>query len=206
MALNVPAGMYVAKLLWRMDGDSETMISTIGVRPADGPPESLVEVAKSVSEAWHGAFENEVLNPAYVFVGADALTPGDGGSEVATYIEADGRGTQANNCLPNNCALLVKKNTGKGGRRNRGRMFLPAGYLPNTEVNHTGAISGWAGTMQSNINQFYENLTDLTILGGTDRVALQPVLFHNGAPGPTPTDVTQLLVDNKIATMRERMR
>lgn len=224
MATLIPPGMWLAKLRWRLIGDSEEMISTIGVRgnePGDREPN---DVAHSIFAAWAGAFETDVLNVQWSFVGVDVVggfeasdppVQGEGGP-VGTYNETLA-GAMGAAVLPNNCALLVKKQTAVGGRRNHGRMFIPAGYVGEAEVDGTGLISAGNQTFfQDHVNQFYENLRDSTGTPGPTFTSYWPVLFHSDArdpdgnvipnTAPPPTDITALVADPRIATQRQRMR
>lgn len=54
-------------------------------------------------------------------------------------------GTNSAERLPPNCALLVKKNTGVGGRINRGRLYIPWS-LSDIDVDELGNVAGGALT------------------------------------------------------------
>jgi hypothetical protein len=103
--------------------------------------------------------------------------------------------------LPQNCALLVKKQTALGGRQNRGRFFLP-GMLTEEGVNNVGVIA--AGDRQSYQNKASSMLTSLAV----GPLIAPMVILHNDTPTPVPdpTPVTSLYVDNVISTQRRRLR
>lgn len=115
--------------------------------------------------------------------------------------------------LPSNCALLIRKVTGLGGRRNRGRVFLP-GCIGESQVSNTGlinpadavaALEAWEVTTDA-----YTALGNDLYLFHNDEVrnpAFPPpstVLMAN--PDPDPTLITSWVLDPVIATQRRRMR
>jgi hypothetical protein len=103
--------------------------------------------------------------------------------------------------LPQNCALLVRKNTGLGGRKNRGRFFLP-GMVSEEGVNNVGIIDTADRTAyQGGADAFLAAL-------GTGDLILPMVILHNdyGDDTPDPTPVTSLTVDSTISTQRRRLR
>lgn len=109
-------------------------------------------------------------------------------------------GTGAGSGLPNNCATLVKKSTALGGRRNRGRMYFPTpleGEVDGAGTNTIGAVTAW-NTLLLRLLPGGGTHTAFGVLG--DAV----VLHDEGSQ--TPTEVTDLGCQTKIATQRRRMR
>lgn len=116
-------------------------------------------------------------------------------------------GTNTGAMLPQNCAALIRKNTNLGGRRGRGRFFLPA-VLPEPLVTDTGQ-------MDSTLRSFLQGIADDILLGlaTPDPVtgATTPmVILHSpgqsGGSVPPPTPVETLTVATTIATQRQRLR
>jgi len=105
--------------------------------------------------------------------------------------------------LPQNCALLVRKNTGAGGRRARGRFFVPL-ILAEGAVSNVGVIANDALADYTNgVNAFYASLTTGTAFPPTPMV----VLHSTGiSPVIDPSPVLSLACDNVIATQRRRLR
>lgn len=95
---------------------------------------------------------------------------------------------------PSNCAFLITKSTGLGGRKGRGRMYLPG--CTESQVGSDGALdAGQQALLQTAMTNWQGALT---FVG-------QPlVLLHNDETSPTP--VTSLSVQGVIATQRRRMR
>jgi hypothetical protein len=124
--------------------------------------------------------------------------------EVPTIFESsrNSPGAGSADYLPQNCALLVKKQTNRGGRRGRGRFYVPM-ILPEASVDPVGNISGpQIEQKQTAADGFLEQLS-------TGPLNTPMVLLHNtegvstaGAPDP----VTKLTVDGVISTQRRRLR
>lgn len=107
-----------------------------------------------------------------------------------------GVGTSAVAPPPNNCSWLLQKRTARGGRKGRGRSYLPPVQLDETNVSSTGVVGiATRNAFQTRVNLFR-----------TDALAnsLELVLLHSGAEAPDA--LTSLIVDSRIATQRTRLR
>jgi hypothetical protein len=91
-------------------------------------------------------------------------------------------------------AVLVRKRTNLGGKRHRGRFYLPG--LIEGGVNERGEVS--SATQTAFQTQAAEMLAALITAG------IPMVILHNGITAPTP--VTELIVDSRVATQRRRLR
>lgn len=203
----IPEGVFQCKLRWSLTGDREEMISTIAVKDDEGEPRQADQVAKAVYEAWLGAFEPSTLCDDYAFVGVDvtegAAGPGDG--MVVSYDKYT-QGGGAWQCVPSNCALLVRKKTQLGGRHNTGRMYLPGGYLSDQACGSTGEVLPIDfNQIQGYLNQFFANLIDDSTAVGDERTGFMPMLLHV-ATEIAPTVISSLILDRIIGTQRQRMR
>lgn len=206
MALVIPENHWQCKLRWRLSGDPEEMISTIGVVGNDPGPRDILQVAEAVYIAWEGSFDAASLNQAWQFIGVDVTEGGETEDpQVGSYDRLQqGTGTWAS--LPHNCALLAKKKSAKGGRRNSGRMFIPAGYIGELEVGGNGVLSTvFMNGAQAKFTNFYDSLRDTLTAVGMPIADFKPVIFHSSLPSE-PTEITSLVVDSLIATQRRRMR
>jgi len=91
-------------------------------------------------------------------------------------------------------SVLVKKNSALGGREGRGRFFIPA--ISESDIGTGGVLTGgFQGVVQSVVDDI------LTNLGSSD---IPMYLLHNS--GTTPTAVTALTVDARVANQRRRQR
>lgn len=101
---------------------------------------------------------------------------------------------------PPNVATLVRKATVGRGRRRQGRMYLP-GMVQQGEVAEDGSIQGTRLTqLQTAMTQF---------LGQMNTQGTPMFILHNedgiSAP-PGPTGVNGLVVEQRVASQRRRLR
>jgi hypothetical protein len=110
---------------------------------------------------------------------------------------------------PSQVALLLKKNTGFSGKKNRGRTYFPW-FVSSLNVNETGTVSaGEVTAIQTLANGFVADLNAASI----------PMCIANKTLSiPTPPlrpfvtaillghDVTTYTVENLVATQRRRLR
>lgn len=125
----------------------------------------------------------------------------DGGDDViAESTLGPVAGGLAGGFLPQNSALLVRKVSGLGGRRNRGRSYWP-GLLRDGDVSNVGQLeAGVRADLQGRMDDFMDSL-----LATDPGPALQPVILHRtGVLAPTP--FSQYVVEPTVATQRNRLR
>jgi len=91
-------------------------------------------------------------------------------------------------------AFLVTKNTALGGRKGKGRFFIPAVPEPSVDVGGILTTSVW-GAMQTDADDFFAQMNDAFI----------PLALEHG-DGSTPTPLTGLSVSTIVATQRRRQR
>lgn len=107
--------------------------------------------------------------------------------------------------VPSNVALLVKKATNRGGRRGRGRMYVPW-IVDEAQCDDVGQLAGaYRTSLQAAFTNF---LTDLAAAAPTGPNAPMYLLHSSGGsttPG-APNEVTSLTVDSLVATQRRRLR
>lgn len=193
----IPPGFAQVFIRFTVTGDNEEMLTSIGVRLQAGVTDP-VAVAAELSADWQAAWLPSTLGTGWTCLGARAYLGSDG-----DYPVGEGglttAGTSATAKLPNNCALLGQKQSGLTGRRNRGRMFIPSGYLSEGSIDEAGYMS--AGD-QTTFSGRMENFRT-SIEAGTsyDRA----VILHSSSP-TTPTVITKMSVSRQIATQRTRMR
>ena len=223
MPLTIPAGMGLAAVRMSAAGDAQPMFFTLGVRTSTGPLNQTH--ARRVFEAFQGNFKGNI-GPEVSFTGCTLYVRQDDGSDVVWEYNASPAiaGTATGPALPNNAAWIVEKNTGRGGRRGRGRMFIPG--PPEGQVDAAGVINTtYLAGAQTNINSVFAALPAPAVPDLTSPVI--PVLFHGptttttrsapganprvvtvttGAAGPAPDDITSFTIDPKVGTQRRRLR
>lgn len=101
-------------------------------------------------------------------------------------------------------AALVRKNTARGGRRGKGRMYIPW-MISETNVDEMGTIaSGSMSTYQAALTGLITQLDT----GNVPMVVLhrpsKPGITHPTTPG-APNLVTSLILQSLIATQRRRL-
>lgn len=209
MPINVPVGSYLCRLRFRYSGDPELMYITCGVRtPGAGGgvyADGAKGVAKKFFRSWADAFPAGSMISGWTLQGAEAQS-GGGGADIGEYPNFVVGTADAGAPIPVNTAFLVKKKTALGGRRNRGRMFVPAGaYSSANWVSGAGIVAPeQLAKMGTGLDSFQTSLQSDNESGPP----LDPVLFHQ--PGEAlegdPTLIIDFICDSKIATQRRRLR
>lgn len=195
MGVQVPIGFGQASMRWSLSGDPDVQVVTFGVDALDFLDPSNVPVRINTAAQSAGLVTAAGMQSGWAFLGTwvDWQTP----TGFIRYEEnLNVLGTQVAPGLPSNCALLVRKLTALGGRKNKGRFYFPSCYLFEANVDQRGVI---AGTQLTALQTAFSNFHASLILND-----VQPVLLHDGPE--VPTNITQLAVQPTIATQRRRMR
>ena len=118
-------------------------------------------------------------------------------------------GTDPAQSLTVNTALLVKKVAAVGGRKNRGRMFIPPFAINEASVDRNGVIDAQVVSNQQTVWTAFEgqagDIWQLAILHSDVVVSPGPPKVYGPNPEP-PVDIAGLVVQSKCATQRRRMR
>lgn len=151
-----------------------------------------------INTAFQSAFEpvveqlTTVTNAASVLVkrGPDETGPS------ALFSWGHG-GLEGSAAVPPNTSVLVSKQTAVGGRRGRGRMFLPG--IREDRVDVTGLLDP---TNVGNINNALDSfMSDMTTAG------YPLMLEHGDDPSPlAPTELVAMECQSTVATQRRRLR
>lgn len=169
---------------------------TFGIDPDGGTPQdaaTAVMNAITFTGSLVSQFDNGMtVSQVRVSMGQD------GSEDLVGQISGTTTGTQTKSTLPPNVAVLIHKVTARGGRRGRGRMFLPW-CVDESLVDEAGLIQNSAVTsLQTACSLFLAKLADFSV---------PMVLLHgvgNTLPG-APNPVTALTVDKLISTQRRRL-
>jgi hypothetical protein len=200
--LQIPEGYGQISWHWDLNGDPEQISSTCGVSLNGGlaaGQDQVDDAADAMLSAWPAAG----MSNQYRFRGA-TLRCGTGGTDHAIFeSNRDVLGLGGSSVLPQNCALLVQKRTASGGRRNRGRMYLPLLSILEGAVSPIGVIDAASEVdAQARATTLWNGLVGGPFLE-------QPVILHTALPGesaPIPTGITSFRVAPIIATQRRRLR
>lgn len=196
---SIPAGYLESTFLFSLAGSTHQMAWTMGWDDDDFTTDSPTQMATDLYNAYVGTgkpIEAANLVVPWSFLGVRVtkqLESGPLSGEKLTTVT----GTAVASPLTPNVCTLWQKLTGEGGRRNRGRAFIPP-YAPGeSSVDGLGVInSGVVTATQSLYNAF------LTAASGS---GYSPMLFHSEAPF-TPTPIVNFNLQPVVATQRRRLR
>lgn len=165
-------------------------------------------VPETAAAALHDAWGDEImpqlvnvvqLTQTIVKFGPDDVGPSAEFNAVVT-------GGDASPGAPANTAYLVTKTTALGGRRGRGRMYLPG--VDETEVGGDGVVTPAKLTgLDTAIQAWFARVIALPWLGSL-QLLHEPSApgTENPSPEPPPTAIITLTVQQKVATQRRRLR
>ena len=199
--LVIPPGFAQARFLYRLTADPEEMCITLGVEVPDGFEDPSVLASRLYNDAKTSISGAAEMYPTWTFTRVVEYVGQDGGPPTIGEYGENLVGTRTVAAQPpNNCAVLVRKLSAVGGRRNKGRFYFPPMSLGETAVNENGVIAGATLTgLQANFTEFYGLLTS------PPEAQCNPVILHSEAP-TEPTPITAFVVQAQIATPRTRMR
>jgi len=169
---------------------------TFGIQPSATDP---IAVAGKVALAVTGATGVEAMLDNDVTITTIRVSLGtDGSEDIVGEIAMNSICDGVFAAPPPNVAVLVHKRSTRGGRRGRGRLFLPWA-MSEGDVDEVGNLATARVTQLQNLcNSF---------LAGLQSQDVPMVILHN--PGKTamgaPNVVTSLTVDRLIATQRRRL-
>jgi hypothetical protein len=194
----IPVGWANFIMPYTFTGDAEEMINTIGV-DVSGWGGDYVDGADWLAEQWFTCFQGGMsddvtLGPPRIVVGQD------GGDPLTFSGTATVVGSDTDFPLWPNSATLIRKISALGGRRNRGRMYVP-GMAIRAQISQAGVIdAGFLADLQTNLNTFLEVVNTGATFNPTDLGVL-----HSEAPA-APAVIVDLVADPKLATQRRRLR
>jgi hypothetical protein len=193
----IPVGFAQVSMDMYLTGDPEVQTTTLGldVDAGDDDPAVLADTVfnivtgtnrpfalSRVQNIWTiGPFRCTIMTATGPLTGVGAqVLPGTG--------SVGG--------LPQNCSWLIRKSTARGGRKGRGRMYVPPCDLMEGNVSETGVIN--SSIRNTHTTEWNSVRTDLTTAGNA------PVLLHSD--GTVPDTITVFTCDNRIASQRRRLR
>lgn len=200
MGVEIPLGFGQWTFPFRLINDPEEMVITMGFQ--DDPARTPVQLANVISDGFLAG------NNLQAASGGNQWSCGPGRIVVnRTFGTFEGVGTttrtftNALTTLPQNCATLITKRTNRGGRRGRGRMYIPPFFPAESAVDPRGIIT------QTVVDSWNTELTTWLVAMTANSVPL--FLLHSDTPEgfPVPPDaITQLVCSTLIATQRGRLR
>ena len=197
---NLPVGYADVAFILSLIGDPDPMVVTMGANPATTP---TVAQANALKAAFGNRFAARIVN-TYAIESVHILYQIDSALQIA--VDSDTiQASMTNNsaAIPQNTAILVRKQTGFAGRAYRGRMYIPG--VPEPDVSGTGELAGASLTAwQTAATGFLADFNDIM-----PAVLIHSCQYEENAPPcvpPVPTDVVSLQVDDFVATQRRRLR
>jgi len=198
---NVPGGYSQCRFIWSCVGLTDPMGTTLGVFSAEGDKAAM---AADISVAFISTIlaAGGNMGTDWTYNGLE-LTTSDVGGPTVDQATASLAGTLPNPTVVANTATLVRKNTALGGRKNRGRLFIPPYGLFESEVNSAGFLN--AGTITAVTGMWNAFLAALAVQ------SITPYLYHQYDPDlaelpEVPTEIISFACQPQVATQRLRMR
>lgn len=198
MGIIIPEGYSNCSFIFTCLGSVKEKVTSLGVISLDLVQPTAADIADQMQAIWSASgrpFAAASMTNDYTFKGCSVTQTVDGFPVVGTEL-VDVVGTVNSDSPPSNTAVIVKKVTAAGGRKNRGRMFVPPAGLGEASIDSSGFYG--SGT-QAAFQALYT--TAIVAMVAAD---LAPFLFHSDATDPTP--ITALSVESQVATQRRRMR
>lgn len=195
----IPVGFYNAEFIFNVDGSPRDITWGLGIDYSGDPSGDPTTVADQVYDSFTQigcAYTAVNMQLGWFFTGVSVTFMDESGPITGQHLETVA-GTSTGTTVPVNCAILATKQTASGGRRNKGRAYLPPLSPSETSIDNVGNItSPTLASAQLSYDTCFEALND------TD---CSPVLFHQSAPF-TPTPITGFRLSGLLATQRRRMR
>lgn len=187
----IPSGYAQANIIYVGTGAPHGAQVAIGL-DISGFGGSPVDCAEAVWDAYDAAglldtmADQVALDSVHVKFGPNATGPAGDFAVGSSGTGGNGGAAQV--------AVLVRKSTPLGGRKGRGRMYLPG--VPESQVDPGGFLAtGVAASYQTRASAF---------LGGLAAATIPMVLLHGDST--TPSLVGALTIDGTVATQRRRQR
>ncbi len=203
MPLVYSAGLLRYAHHFKMIGDAEEMVTTCAVQLTStqvAPQPVLDAIHNAGRTMWAG------LGPTNITLVKTMGYFHPAATKVSTVFESipSQAGGNAPPTFPPNCAFLIKKSSTLAGRAGKGRWYFPG--VREGSVDDVGTITGATVTSTTNLFTSYRD-TIKAIAGVADLV-----LVHNRALGQadaefwSPSPITNMICDPRIATQRQRLR
>lgn len=198
MGVFIGTGYGQVTFVFQPFGTSQNVVITHGFKNNSGAdlPDDAAEDWRAVFTAAGRPFETSNIGTQWTFVRVDAVIMTSTGPLLGTAPHGV-TGTLAAEALPLNCSFLVAKSTSRGGRRGRGRLFVPPFSVAEGNIGPTGVIVGASLTAQQ-----AKWTAARTAQAAGD---YPPYLLHDTSE-IAPDPVNLWTMQARIATQRTRLR
>lgn len=191
--MEVPTGYANIAHVMTSVVDDDEMVNTWGVRLTSDATlaDDLLAMADAWQTAWGVDVSSNILRQRIVLY----QSPADGSDIVEVLFDDQEFGSVAAAPAPPNCAYIMRKTAGVGGRRHRGRCLVPGVLTGNL------ADNGTLNTAQvTEINGRLATFLDAFPFGGIEEM----VILHSEVGFGSPDVVLTLTVASKLATTYHR--
>jgi len=200
MGVVVPVGEYTATFVFNCDGISKDItwslgFTTVNLDTLGGMAQEIYDIWTSFTGSDWVPMSTPVMSDQWVFAGVVVARQTETGPLVGQYLDGS-RGAVSTDPMPVNCAVLATKNTALGGRKNRGRAYLPPFWPTEGYVNGAGQVD--SSFLELGQENYDRAMTSMETAGYV------PVLHHSDGSDGTP--ITSLTIGGTIATQRRRLR
>jgi len=195
MGVIVPVGFGVMKIMHMIAGSPTRGLVTIGYEE-DGShdPAGDASFINGLCKASGRPFLPANYSSGSTYLGVECMIMTNTGPISGTAAETI-VGTKSAAMLPWNCAVLMQKNTARGGRMGKGRCFLPPVFVSDTNTDDQGTLDA---TQMGLLQGYWSSLLTALNAGSTPAV-----LLHSD--GSTPDPITSVTIKPIIATQRRRL-
>jgi len=198
MGIIIPESYSNVSLIFTCEGSIKEKVTSFGIHSADLDQPTPDIVADDVRSAFSGSgrpFNAASMLNEWTFEGVVVTQTIDGLPVIGALLDPI-HGTAAADPPPSNVALLIKKQTALGGRKNRGRMYVPPAGVSQSALDASGNFkSGEQAGQQTKYDGAF---------GALETGDYVMFLFHSDSTAPTP--ITGFSVESQVATQRRRMR
>lgn len=196
MPLNIPPGFGNCRFVFQCSGIVDEMGFSLGIVPPGGT--TAVDAAQEMSNFFNGQIwdSGAAASVDYTWLRTEVTLMTTEGALIG--VDAiNGAGVAAPAVAAANLAIIIQKVTAVGGRKNKGRLFMPAGFIPETQVNSAGVLLPlFAAARGTEWN---------TMLGEMITNGYSAQLYHTD-PADEPTQITGFVALSLCGTQRRRMR
>lgn len=195
MARIIPPGYAECSMEFWLAGYLRPAVITQGFK-INGSVGSSYNVADQFDLAFAGSFA-AMFDSNVTMRNAKAVIGQDGSDPIVQVSTTQTAGTSSRESTAPALALMVTKNTNLGGRKHRGRNYMPWA-LADSDVAENGAVNptrltSWAAALDEYMD---------FIIGPTSDLLDEPVILHTDPTVPTP--VTSFTPNPAIRTQRRR--
>jgi hypothetical protein len=198
MGVIVPTDDYQMSMIWTNDLTSKEFTVSLGFTYSGfGGAPTATELADAfydtAVDSGHPC-DDAFMAIGWTFEGISGFLQTAGGPILGAHLDSV-NGSGSDNDVPVNCAILLQKQTASGGRRNRGRLFVPPIVAGLTTDTNGQLLAGDVTNLEDGFNNMLPDFVTANV---------EAVIHHSdGGPG---TVITGFAGSQLLATQRKRMR